>query len=106
MSFVKGLKCRECGTPYPVAPVAICEECFGPLEVDYDYDAIKSVLTRDEIERRPKNLWKFRELMPLDGQLEDYLKFKFERAGKPLADAVEASAIEAIRPIATYFSHA
>lgn len=66
MSFVKGLKCRECGTPYPVAPVAICEECFGPLEVDYDYDAIKSVLTREEIERRPKNLWKFRELMPLD----------------------------------------
>ncbi len=68
MSFVKGLKCRECGAPYPVAPVAICEECFGPLEVDYDYDAIKSVLTRDEIGRRPKNLWKFRELMPLDGE--------------------------------------
>ena len=68
MSFVKGLKCRECGAPYSVAPVAICEECFGPLEVDYDYDAIKSVLTRDEIERRPKNLWKFRELMPLDGE--------------------------------------
>jgi threonine synthase len=67
MSFVKGLKCRECAAPYPVAPVAICEECFGPLEVDYDYDAIKSVLTREEIERRPKNLWKFRELMPLDG---------------------------------------
>ncbi len=68
MSFVKGLKCRECGAPYPVAPVAICEECFGPLEVDYDYDAIKSVLTRDEIARRPKNLWKFRELLPLDGE--------------------------------------
>jgi threonine synthase len=68
MSFVKGLKCRECGAPYPVAPVAICEECFGPLEVDYDYDAIKSVLTREEIERRPKNLWKFRELLPLDGE--------------------------------------
>jgi threonine synthase len=66
MSFVKGLKCRECGTPYAVEPVAICEECFGPLEVDYDYDAIKSVLTREEIERRPKNLWKFRELLPLD----------------------------------------
>jgi threonine synthase len=66
MSFVKGLKCRECAAPYAVEPVAICEECFGPLEVDYDYDAIKSVLTREEIERRPKNLWKFRELLPLD----------------------------------------
>jgi threonine synthase len=68
MSFVKGLKCRECGTPYPLAPVAICEECFGPVEVDYDYDAIKGVLTRDEIASRPKTLWRYRELLPLDGE--------------------------------------
>jgi threonine synthase len=68
MSFVKGLKCRECAAPYPLAPVAICEECFGPVEVDYDYDAIKGVLTRDEIASRPKTLWRYRELLPLDGE--------------------------------------
>ena len=51
-SFVKGLKCRECTTPYPVAPVAICEECFGPLEVDYDYAAIKETLTRETLAAR------------------------------------------------------
>jgi threonine synthase len=68
MSFVKGLKCRECGTPYPLAPVAICEECFGPVEVDYDYDAIRGVLTREEIASRPKTLWRYRELLPLDGE--------------------------------------
>jgi threonine synthase len=68
MSFVKGLKCRECGTPALLAPVAICEECFGPLEVDYDYDAIKQTLTRDSIAGRPKNMWRYRELLPLENE--------------------------------------
>jgi threonine synthase len=68
MSFVKGLKCRICGTPYPVEPLSICEECFGPLEVDYDYDAIKGKLTREEISSRPKTLWRYRELLPIDGE--------------------------------------
>jgi threonine synthase len=39
MGRLKGLKCRECGRYYPAAPVHVCEFCFGPLEVDYDYDA-------------------------------------------------------------------
>jgi threonine synthase len=68
MSFVKGLKCRECGTPYPVAPVAICEECFGPLEVDYLYDAIRMELTKDVLAKRPQNMWRYRELLPLDAE--------------------------------------
>ncbi len=67
MSFVKGLKCRECGQPYAVAPVAICEECFGPLEVDYDYDTIRGVLTKEVLAKRPKTMWRYRELLPLDG---------------------------------------
>ncbi|MCI0337104.1 MAG: threonine synthase [Acidobacteria bacterium] len=68
MSYVKGLKCRICGTPYPVEPLSICEECFGPLEVDYDYDAIKQKLTREEIASRPKTLWRYQELLPIDGE--------------------------------------
>lgn len=68
MSFVKGLKCRECGAPYKLEPVAICEECFGPLEVDYDYDAIRSQLTREEIAGRSKTMWRYHELLPLDGE--------------------------------------
>jgi threonine synthase len=62
------LRCRECGTPYPVEPLAICEECFGPLEVDYDYEAIRKTLTREEIASRPRTLWRYRELLPLDGE--------------------------------------
>lgn len=66
MSFVSGLKCRECGRSYPKQPTAGCEDCFGPLEVEYDYDAIKRALSREVIAAREKNLWRYRELLPID----------------------------------------
>ena len=47
MSFIKGLRCRECGREYPAKLQAGCEDCFAPLEVDYHYDAIAKVLTRE-----------------------------------------------------------
>jgi threonine synthase len=68
MGFVKGLKCRECGREYSVDPVYVCEFCFGPLEVVYDYDAIGEVLSREKIESRPHNLWRYKELLPIDGE--------------------------------------
>src|SRR5262244_4377398 len=68
MSYVKGLKCRECGQDYPKEPLHVCETCFGPLEVVYDYDAIKKALSREKIAERPKNLWRYRELLPIDGE--------------------------------------
>ena len=77
MSYVKGLKCRECGRLYPKEPLFVCEYCFGPLEVVYNYDLIKQVLTRREIESRPKNLWRYRELLPIDGEPTDGLNSGF-----------------------------
>ena len=68
MSYVKGLKCRECGREYPKEPLYVCEYCFGPLEAVYDYERIKKKLTREVIESRPKNLWRYKELLPLDGE--------------------------------------
>mgnify|MGYP001072368771 CR=1 FL=1 len=68
MSYVKGLKCRECGKSYPKEPLFVCEHCFGPLEVDYDYNSINQTLSKKEIESRPKNLWRYRELLPIDGE--------------------------------------
>ncbi|MBI4397715.1 MAG: threonine synthase [Candidatus Omnitrophica bacterium] len=68
MSFVRGLKCRECGRVYPTSPIYVCEFCFGSLEVDYDYDQIKKTLTRDKIENGPRSLWRYRELLPIDGE--------------------------------------
>ncbi|MBI1976601.1 MAG: threonine synthase [Candidatus Omnitrophica bacterium] len=67
MSFVKGLRCRECGREYPKEVVYVCEYCFGSLEVTYDYAAIKRVLTKEKILSGPKSLWRYRELLPIDG---------------------------------------
>lgn len=66
--FVRGLKCRMCGKAYPKQPLNYCEDDFGPLEVDYDYDGIREVITRDKIELRPFNMWRYRELLPIDGE--------------------------------------
>jgi threonine synthase len=66
MGFVKGLKCRECGRAYEKAPVHVCEFCFGPLEVEYNYDEIKKNITIDKILSRNANMWRYKELMPLD----------------------------------------
>lgn len=68
MSLVKGLKCRECGHAYPVTPTHVCEFCFGPLEVDYNYDEIKKVISREKILSRPKSMWRYQELLPIDGE--------------------------------------
>ncbi len=66
MTRLRGLKCRECGHAYDHAPVHVCELCFGPLEVDYDYETIGRTLTRELIESRPFDMWRYEELLPLD----------------------------------------
>jgi threonine synthase len=66
VDFIRGLKCRLCGKIYPKQPINFCSEDFGPLEVDYDYDLIRESLSREKIEMRPNNMWRYRELLPLD----------------------------------------
>jgi threonine synthase len=68
MGHVVGLKCRECGRQYSVEPIYVCEFCFGPLEVLYDYTAIKRRFKKKVIEEREPNLWRYRELLPIDGE--------------------------------------
>ena len=65
MNTVTGLRCRECGQAYPVAPVYVCDLCFGPLEVEYDYALIRRSLSRQTIAARPASLWRYQELLPL-----------------------------------------
>lgn len=77
MTCVKGLKCRECGREYPKEPLYVCEYCFGPLEVDYDYPKIKQHLTKKNILSRPETLWRYRELLPIDGHPTDGLNSGF-----------------------------
>ena len=62
---MKALKCRECGREYPLAATHVCEFDFGPLEVAYDYERIKTSLTRAAIQSRPQTMWRYRELLPV-----------------------------------------
>lgn len=64
--YTLGLKCRECGRKYPKDVLYVCEYCFGPLEVEYDYQKIKKFLTREKIASREKNIWRYGELLPID----------------------------------------
>ncbi len=66
MGFTQGLVCKECGAKYDLAPFHVCEACFGPLEVAYDYAAIKASISREEIERGPKSVWRYRKLLPVE----------------------------------------
>src|SRR5436190_20565517 len=63
MTALLGLQCHLCKTMFPAEALYVCDRCLGPLEPVYDYSAIK--LTREDIERRPKNLWRYRELLPI-----------------------------------------
>jgi threonine synthase len=66
MNYIKSLRCRECKREYSIKPVHVCEFCFGPLEVVYDYEGIKRSLNRTKLESRPKTMWRYRELLPLE----------------------------------------
>jgi threonine synthase len=68
VGYAKGLVCRECGALYDLSPVHVCELCFGPLEVQYDYEAIKRDISREEIERGPQTVWRYRKLLPVDDE--------------------------------------
>ncbi len=58
------LQCRECGAHYPVEPLTICEECFGPLEPAYDLASIDGVDFRKHVEAGPPSLWRYEPLLP------------------------------------------
>ena len=66
MKFVAGLTCHLCGATYPAEASWVCAECLGPLEVSYDYAAIRSVISRAVIESRPRSLWRYLELLPVE----------------------------------------
>ncbi len=66
MPYTKALCCRECGREYPLEPLHVCEFCFGPLEVVYDYAAMHRNITRETIERGPNSVWRYADLLPVD----------------------------------------
>ena len=65
-SALTGLQCHLCKAKFPAEALWVCEKCLGPLEPTYDYASVR--VTREDIERRPKNLWRYRELLPITGE--------------------------------------
>jgi threonine synthase len=59
------LVCRECGATQPLGPFYACQECFGPLEIGYDFPAV----TRAQIEAGPKNIWRYQALLPVPADI-------------------------------------
>ncbi len=67
------LSCRECGHRVPLGPVFACEECFGPLEIAYDFSGYDTEELRRRIEAGPANIWRYAPLLPVPADV----------AGKP-----------------------
>src|SRR5208337_4700805 len=59
------LRCRECGRSWGNQPRSICDDCFSPLEVSYDYETIRPQFTREQIERAAPSMWRYSALLPL-----------------------------------------
>jgi threonine synthase len=71
------LRCRECGQTFANQPRSICEDCFSPLEVHYDYDAIRKQVSREVFSSRAPNIWRYRELLPLPSGYQPSLPVGF-----------------------------
>ena len=61
---VSGLRCRECGRGYPAEALHVCEFCFGPLEVTYDYEAIGAAMSPATVAAGPTSIWRYAPLLP------------------------------------------
>jgi threonine synthase len=91
MSHVLALKCRECARETPIAAEHVCSFCFGPLEVDYDYDAMRAEATRDAIAAGPESIWRYAALLPElpgpDGRTDPALRVDLGGGWTPLVEA-------------------
>ena len=65
-SRITSLICRECGTETPVTATHVCDLCFGPLDVRYDYAEVGRRVSRDSIEQGPPSIWRYADLLPVD----------------------------------------
>jgi len=71
LSYAISLRCRKCGGEYPLQPINLCDFCFGPLEVTYDYKSISRCVTRGKIDSGPSTMWRYQDLLPVDGEVID-----------------------------------
>ncbi|HBQ28489.1 threonine synthase [Peptococcaceae bacterium SCADC1_2_3] len=71
MSYVRTLRCRKCGREYPLGPVNLCDFCFSPLEVNYDYKSMAKDVSVEKITGGPSSIWRYRDLLPANDEIVD-----------------------------------
>jgi threonine synthase len=71
------LRCRECGKSWGNQPRSICDDCFSPLEVSYDYEALRSRVSRESIAQGPPSMWRYSALLPLPENFQPSLPTGF-----------------------------
>jgi len=71
MSYARALRCRKCGQEYPLQPLNLCDFCFSPLEVSYDYKAMARGLSREKVAGGPPSMWRYRDMLPVEGKEVD-----------------------------------
>lgn len=67
-STFTALRCKECGAEYEPKAIHVCEFCFGPLEVAFDYSALSRVVTRESIQAGPNSIWRYRPFLPVTSE--------------------------------------
>jgi len=66
MAAVEALRCRECQATYPLEARFACEECFGPLEVTYDFSGLDAAATKRRIQAGPQSIWRYADFLPFE----------------------------------------
>ena len=61
---IESLRCKECGTEYPLDARYVCEQCFGPLEVAYNYSDLDVAEVRRKIQAGPRSIWRYSDFLP------------------------------------------
>ena len=60
------LQCKECHQQYPLEARYVCDQCFGPLEVAYDFSGLDAAETRRKIQAGPRSIWRYADFLPFD----------------------------------------
>jgi threonine synthase len=89
MTYATHLICRQCGTRRTLGPHYYCDDCFGPLDVSYDYAAVRRQVSRAHVAAGPGSIWRYRALLPVEGNPIDLRTgwtplLKAERLGREL----------------------
>jgi threonine synthase len=71
---VESLKCKECGSTYELDASYVCENCFGPLEVSYDFSGLDAAGAKRRIQAGSQGIWRYSDFLPFKGRASDPLE--------------------------------